>query len=188
MLEVEIPPSSEEEGMKVDVANMRRKMKVVAAHTPKQPISRRLFAPEPSPEDSPSWDLVSASGLTEQEVALISKRRAREAKAKTKKKETQALTGVHADFPTLSHCWSGEVAVNLTCSVASRMRVFLWKKLLWQLRVKRAVEVTVGTHGARWKRNPRWLSMLLAREVSALWGHFGAMRQKLNNPDVWHLM
>ena len=188
MLETAVPPSSGEESMQVDLANMRRKVKKPATTPPGYGTNRRLFAQETSLEESPSWAMVSAPGLTEEEVALISKRRERAAKAQSKKKAVQALTGVHADFPSLSHCWSNEVAINLTCSVASRMRVFLWKKMLWQLRVKKAVEQTVGTQGARWKRNPRWLSLLFAKEVAGLWGHFGAMRQKLNNPDVWHLL
>ena len=41
-----------------------------------------------------------------------------------------------------------------------------------------------GQGKLRWKRNPRWISLMIGTEVAALWGHFGAMRQKLRAPDV----
>ena len=74
--------------------------------------------------------------------------------------------------------WSQEVALNMVFAMGSRMRTFLWKKLLWQLRVKSAVD---RIQGARWKRNPRWLAMLLSKEVGAIWGHYGAL-------DILYLM
>ena len=75
--------------------------------------------------------------------------------------------------------------VNIAASTRSRMVTFGWKRFLWQLRIKAAVEKA----GDRcWKRSIRWLAKLLAREVGALWGHMGATRQKLNNPDVYHMM
>ena len=29
---------------------------------------------------------------------------------------------------------------------------------------------------------------ILGKEVAAVYGHYGTMRQKMNNPDTWHLM
>ncbi|CAE7461836.1 unnamed protein product [Symbiodinium necroappetens] len=106
---------------------------------------------------------------------------ARQAASRAKVQQTRALTGVYADYPSLSNAWSYEVGLNTVASVASRMRTYLWKKLLWQIRVKRAIE---QDGDRRWKRNPRWLSHLFAKEIGSLWGHFGAMRQKLNNPEA----
>lgn len=179
-----------EEEMQVDLAEMRRKLfkakAKVAASTPFRPTARELFKAEESPEGSPGWDLVN--DLSPEEYQMIAKRRQKAAVAKSKRDGQKALTGEMADFPSLSHVWSNEVAYNMVFSLASRMKVFLWKKLLWQLRVKKAVEMTVGAQGARWKRNPRWLAKLLGKEVAAMWGHYGAMRQKLHNPEVFHLM
>ena len=110
-------------------------------------------------------------GLTAEEMEMVAKRRAKQAAAKTKAAQHRALTGEKADYPSLSQVWSWDVALNIAASTRSRMVTFGWKRFLWQLRVKRAVE-TEG--GKRWKRNPRWLSHLLAREVGALWGHMGA--------------
>ncbi|CAE7331761.1 unnamed protein product [Symbiodinium microadriaticum] len=116
---------------------------------------------------------------------LLAKRRTRQATAKAKAIQRKALTGIQADYPSLSHAWSYEVAMNLVASTASRMRVYLWKKIVWQARVKAAVE---AEGSRRWKRNPRWLAMLLGKEVASLFGHFGAMRQRMQAPDAWSLM
>ncbi|CAE7712200.1 RE1 [Symbiodinium sp. CCMP2592] len=78
--------------------------------------------------------------------------------------ENRALTGAYAMYPSLSNAWSYELAMNTTAAFASRMRTFLWKKLLWQLRAKRAVE---AEGDRRWKRSPRWLSHLFAKEIGA---------------------
>jgi hypothetical protein len=157
--------------------------------TPARPITRQLFkTEEESPDGSTGWDVVSS--LTAEELNMIHKKRERAAKALSKKKTMLALTGQAADYPSLSQVWSMEVAYNMVHSMASRMRTFLWKKLLWQLRVKKAVEDTLGskTQVVRWKRNHRWLAMLLAKEVGTLWGHYGAMRQKMNDPQVFPMM
>ena len=176
--------SETEEAMQVDVANMRRKGTRASASTPAEKVNRRLFKEE-SPEGSMGWDIITAESITAKELQLIAKKRAKEEKALSKKVMNQALTGMNADFPSLSHCWSMEVGLNIAHSVASRMRTFMWKKFLWQLRVKAAVEKTVGPQGAGWKRNPRWLSLL---EVGSLWGHVGSLRQKITDPKVWHLL
>ena len=157
--------------------------------TRKQPRAPRHvshLAPPPTSTETPSstgWEVLQ--DLTPEEAVMIAKRRSKAAAAKSKRDTTKALTGEAADYPSLSHVWSGEVALNMVFSMAARMRVFLWKKLLWQLRVKSAVEKMTG---ARWKRNPRWLAMLLSKEAGALYGHFGALRQRLNARDILHLM
>lgn len=195
--------NEEEEEMKVDVGyqDLRRKehreevtprsnrtTRRLGESTPvKTPVKENLQEMKEEWPGSPSttgWDMVSE--LTKEEIAMITKKREKAAVAKTKAQAVKALTGEQANYPTLSHVWSQEVAMNLVFSTASRMRVFLWKKLVWQLRVKDAVEKTA--RGVKWKRNPRWLAMLFSKEVAALWGHFGSMRQRLNNKDVWHLM
>ncbi|CAE7534115.1 unnamed protein product, partial [Symbiodinium microadriaticum] len=123
---------------------------------------------------------VGSSDLTAEEIALLTKRRQKAALAKSKAQQHRALTEEKADYPSLSHVWSAEVGLNLAAATRSRMVTFGWKRMLWQLRVKQAIEQE-GTK--RWKRNPRWLAKLFGKEVAALWGHFGAMRQKINNPD-----
>ena len=131
---------------------------------------------------SEEWSMVSE--LTAEEKQMIAKKREKVAKGKAKKVESRALTGSLADYPSLSTMHSNEVAINMVFVMAARMRTFLWKKMLWQLRVKKAVEAMPQ---ARWKRNPRWLAGLLSREVGWLWGHYGAMRQRLSAPEVWSL-
>ena len=78
--------------------------------------------------------------LTAEEMAILAKRRERQAASQRKVAATKALTGLEAAYPLLSHKWSSEVACNMVASMASRMMTFLWKKVTWQLRVKQAVE------------------------------------------------
>ena len=136
--------------------------------------------------DQDEMEEIQIDQLTPQEMAKIAKARARAAKSKAKREETKALTGQRADYPTLSNAYSEEVAMNMVWCFRSKMMTFLWKKLLWQLRVKKAVESTM--QGARWKRNPRWLAMLLGKEVAFWWGHLGALRQRMHAPVAWPLM
>jgi hypothetical protein len=124
--------------------------------------------------------------LTEKEMKMLVRSGEKASRAAAKKVETAALTGVRAEYPSLSNCWSGEVAINIVESFRSRMIAYLWKKLLWQMRVRDAVMVTCP--GAKWKKNPRWLAMLLGKEVAAQWGHLGALRQRLHSPASLALM
>lgn len=124
--------------------------------------------------------------LTPQEMARIAKSRAKAQQARAKREETKALTGQLAEYPTLSHSYSEEIPFNMVWRLKSKMVTLMWKKLLWQLRVKSAVERTV--QGARWKKNPRWLAMLLGKEVAFWWGHFGSLRQRLHSPIALPLM
>ena len=167
--------------MKVDTGYHEPPRKGVSARrAARPPPAAEVLTEQPSTTD---WEVLH--GLTKEEMELINKRRAKAMVVRSKRDAQKALTGEQADFPSLSHVWSQEVALNMVFSMASRMRVFLWKKLLWQLRVKSAVD---RIQGARWKRNPRWLALLLSKEVSALWGHYGALRQRLNARDILHLM
>ncbi|CAE7522180.1 unnamed protein product, partial [Symbiodinium necroappetens] len=76
----------------------------------------------------------TTQGLTQDEITMLNKRRAKQAASKAQAIQKKALTGVHADYPSLSHAWSNEVALNLVTSTASRMRTYLW------IRIKNAVQ------------------------------------------------
>ncbi|CAE7765363.1 RE2 [Symbiodinium sp. CCMP2592] len=52
------------------------------------------------------------SGLTPQELQMLTKRRTKQAASKAKAIERKALTGIQADFPSLSHAWSYEARVK----------------------------------------------------------------------------
>lgn len=56
---------------------------------------------------------ITVEQLTPQEKAKIAKARARAQKSKAKREETKALTGIRAEYPTLSHSYSEEVAINM---------------------------------------------------------------------------
>lgn len=109
--------------------------------------------------------------LTPQERPKIAKARPRTQKTREKREQLKALTGQLAEYPTLSHSYSEEVPFNMIGCFRSRMVAFMWQKLVWQVRVKVAVERTMA--GSRWKKNLCWLAMLLGKEVAFWWGHFG---------------
>lgn len=120
--------------------------------------------------------------LTFEELQMVHKRRQKAEVAAQKKVETAALTGWGAKYPSLSNVWSDDLAFNILASMRSRMRTYLWKKLVWQLRIREAVHQE-SRGRAQWKRNTKWLNYLLSYEVAAMWGHFGAMRQRLRSSD-----
>lgn len=128
----------------------------------------------------------SAIDLTEAEMKRIVKSREKRNVTRQKKEETMALSGLKADYPSLSHAYSLEVPFNIVECLRSRMITFMWKKLFWQARVKQAVEMSMP--GARWKKNRRWLAGLLGKEIGSLYGHYGAMRQRLSSPVGVDLM
>ncbi|CAE7240505.1 TY4B-J, partial [Symbiodinium sp. CCMP2592] len=103
-----------------------------------------------------------AGGLTPEETAMIQKRREKQAASRAKAQDRKALTGELADYPSLSHCWSEELGLNIAGATASRMRTWCWKKLVWMVRIKSAVE---RDGDRRWKRNRRWLAALLGKEA-----------------------
>jgi hypothetical protein len=124
--------------------------------------------------------------ITEEERQILAKRREKMKATAEKQKQSKALTGSQANYPSLSHTWSKDVGLNIAGSVRARMVVFAWKRFLWMLRAKTAVERTF--RDATWKRNRRWLASLLATETGSLFGHFGSMRQQLRNPEMQTLM
>lgn len=180
----------------ISEASMQRKLRSPelrgAAAVPKTPPRRKgatssawLEVEETKPQVF-RMDADTEIYLTEKEKETILKKREKTGRAEAKRIESKALTGIRADYPSLSHEWSAEVPFNVVGSVKSRMLAFMWKKVVWQLRMKQAVETTFP--GARWKKNKKWLSMLFGKEVAAMWGHFGAMRQRLHAPVGVELM
>ena len=86
--------------------------------------------------DHDEQEHITMEDLTEHERAKIAKARARAQKTRQKREQTKALTGQLADYPTLSHSYSEEVPFNMIGCFRSRMVVYMWKKLFWQIRVK----------------------------------------------------
>ena len=91
--------------------------------------------------------------LTVEEAEFIRKRREKHVASAARVRERKALTGQLADYPSLSHCWSEELGLNIAASTTSRMRTWCWKKFVWMVRIKAAVE---KDGDRRWKRNRRW--------------------------------
>ena len=111
-------------------------------------------------------------------------------KAKTKKTSKSApkqLTDVATNFPSLSNKFSDDLAVNMATSFQSMLFTWKWKEITWMLRIRKATRDEFGSR-ARWKRNPRWLMALLAKQIAFMWGHLGSLRQTMNNPKHLHLM
>ncbi|CAL1158242.1 unnamed protein product, partial [Cladocopium goreaui] len=99
----------------------------------------------PSEDEGPGQRLVETDaiqGLTMQELQMVYKHREKEEEEKAKKKmATAALTGWESRYPSLSNVWSDDLACNILKCFQSRMRTYLWKKVVWQLRVKEAIRV-----------------------------------------------
>ena len=139
----------------------------------------------PSEDEGPGQRLVETDaiqGLTMQELQMVYKHREKEEEKAKKKMATAALTRWESRYPSLSNVWSDDLAFNILGSMRSRLRTYLWKKLVWQRRIKEAVHQE-SKGKAQWKRNTKWLNYLLSYEVASLWGHFGAMRQRLRSSD-----
>ena len=146
------------------------------------PTSTWTTSSEDDPDQIELVETEDIQGLTAEELKLIHRRRTQQQVRSQQKVATQALTGWEAPYPSLSNVFSDDLACNVMKSTCSRLRTYLWKKLVWQLRVREAVKIE-SKGKAVWKKNPRWLSLLLSYEVASLWGHFGAMRQRLRNAD-----
>ena len=136
----------------------------------------------------------SPMGLTTEELMLIAKRREKQEAAGTKKAGHASLTGDLAPFPSLGTRWSQDLPLNIAGSVKHRMMVRKWKELLWMTRIKQAV--TLELPKARWKRNPRWLAMMLTSALGASRGIASAaassgrrgaeaVKQELLPPLIW---
>ncbi|CAE7879281.1 unnamed protein product [Symbiodinium sp. KB8] len=110
------------------------------------------------------------------------------AKAVGKSQKVKALTDHQANFPTLSNRYSDDLVINVALSLTCQMLTFKWKQLVWMLRIRRAVEMEFGD-SSRWRRNPRWLMMMMmGKQIASLWGHLGAARQLCNDPKLNYLM
>ena len=141
-----------------------------------------MSSTEDMPAELENIPIDEIKGLTMEEIQMIYKRRQKAEVAAKKKIETAALTGWGAKYPSLSNVWSDDLAFNIMGSLKSRLRTYLWKKLVWQLRIREAIYVE-SKGKAQWRRNTKWLNYLLSYEVASLWGHFGAMRQRLRSSD-----
>jgi hypothetical protein len=100
---------------------------------------------------------------------------AKSTKAADKVKQKAALTGQYADFPTLGMTRSEDVAFNISNVIRARMVTFKWKQLTWMLRARAAFQQSKMT----WKHHPRWLAMMLSKDVASLWGHLGCTTKSL---------
>ena len=163
-------------------AAMPKKVNTVAVPKRAGRLQRGLPLSEDDPDQIELVETEDIQGLTAEELKLIHRRRTQQQVRSQQKVATQALTGWEAPYPSLSNVFSDDLACNVMKSTCSRLRTYLWKKLVWQLRVREAVKIE-SKGKAVWKKNPRWLSLLLSYEVASLWGHFGAMRQRLRNAD-----
>ena len=99
-------------------------------------------------------------------------------KSLSKKEQLLAVTGLNAEFPTLGMTMSGDPVFNMSWVIHGRLIVRKWKQMVWMVRARFALE----TEGKRYRRHPRWLSMMFAREVAALWGHLGGAIKTLQGP------
>ncbi|CAE6971831.1 unnamed protein product [Symbiodinium sp. CCMP2456] len=149
--------------MDLDAGEDRDRLRKPAQPRGARPKSAAAPAtPSEAKEKNPTEETVSA--LTNEEVEFIRKRREKQAVSRARMMDRSALTGELANFP------SEELGLNIAGSTASRMRTWCWKKLVWMVRIKHAVE---RDGDRRWKRNRRWLAGLLGKEIASLFGHFG---------------
>jgi hypothetical protein len=181
---MEVEPRRRARGPEARAAALQGTPKAAAAPAPKRPARLQRGLP-PSEDEAPELEIVESSniqGLTAEEMKMVCRLRAKKQVSAQQRAAHQALTGWEARYPSLSNVYSDDLACNVMKTTVSRFRTYLWKKLLWQMRVKMAVQIE-SKGRATWKRNPRWLSLLLSYEVASLWGHFGAMRQRLRSAD-----
>ena len=98
--------------------------------------------------------------------------------ASTKVTRGKRLTGLEADFASLSLNRSSDVVENVKLTLRAHLTTFQWKKFVWMLRMRAAME----EEQMRWRRNPRWLAHMFGKELAWLWGHVGGARQQINMP------
>lgn len=96
----------------------------------------------------------------------------------SKKEQLMAITGLNAEFPTLGMTLSADPVLNMSWTIHGRLLVHKWKQMVWMLRARAAVTA----EGRQYRRHPRWLAMMFAREVAALWGHLGGATRTLQGP------
>ena len=100
----------------------------------------------------------------------------------------EAADGYGGTLPLpLHNKFSDDLAVNMAITFQSMLFTWKWKEITWMLRIRKATRDEFGSR-ARWKRNPRWLMALLAKQIAFMWGHLGSLRQTMNNSKHLHLM
>ena len=137
-----------------------------ASHRPKPTSSRG----EPRPSSS------TGEAPTSRQAANVAARPASSKETRTKK-----LTGLEADFATMSVNRSDDLVENVKLTLAAKLTTFQWKKFVWLLRARAAFGPT------QWKRNPRWLALMFGTELGWLWGHLGGARRAMHKPEVIQL-
>ena len=102
----------------------RDKEMVDASEVPirsKKPGARSSNKAESTAKSSTSSDSMPGLTPTPDELLLLTKRREKKAETEEKKKETKALTGTLADYPSLGHVWSEDPIFNMLGSTKSRL-------------------------------------------------------------------
>ena len=97
-------------------------------------------------------------------------------KTKDKKETRLEITGQYADFPVLGMTHSHDAVFNMSWVLHGRLAVHF--QLVWLLRSRVAME----SYELPWKRHPRWLAMMMSKEVAAIWGHLGGAVKTLSGP------
>ena len=92
--------------------------------------------------------------------------------------QEKRLTGLNADFATLSLNRSSDVVENTKLTLMAHLTTFQWKKFTWMLRAREAFYL----ERMRWKRNPKWLANMYGKELAWIWGHIGNARRAITQP------
>ena len=121
----------------------------------------------PEEEEEEAEEEASNSPMTSPSGRLKPPPKAKKAPARS---ETAALTGHLAPFSTLSCRRSHDPVLSAAWELHGRLVTFKWKQFLWMLRVYEGM----WQEGRRWRRNPRWLALMFARETASIYGHLGA--------------
>ena len=141
-----------------------------------------------SPEETDEEDKRQKSKKhSEPKPYLESEAQTKSKAKKSSKTAPKQLTDMVAHFPSLSNKFSDDLAVNMAISFQSMLFTWKWKEITWMLRIRKATRDEFGSR-ARWKRNPRWLMALLAKQIAFMWGHLRSLRQTMNNSKHLYLM
>ena len=93
------------------------------------------------------------------------------------REEEKKLTGQRSNFASIGGWLADDPIENMKLVLGSKLLTLQWKKLVWLLRARQAMRA----ERRQFRRHPRWLCGLFAKEVSWMWGHLGAARQALND-------
>ena len=88
--------------------------------------------------------------------------------------QDKRLTGASNETAMFGGQRAADVVENCSLVLRTRLKVFQWKKLVWQVRARLAI-----SHYRVWRKNPRWLALMFAKEMAALWGTVGSAAQLL---------